>query len=102
MGFGAHLPLRNSLASLHGEPVACSTLVLAAGVAGIYCVATVPEARRQGSGGAITAAPLHIARAMGYRIGILQASESGHPVYRRLGFQEFCTLGLYLWQGADV
>ena len=28
-----------------------------------------------------------------------QASEMGFPVNRRLGFQEVCTFGLYLWPG---
>jgi hypothetical protein len=44
-------------------------------------------------------APLREARAAGYRVGTLQASEMGFPVYRRLGFQEVCTFGLYLWPG---
>jgi predicted acetyltransferase len=73
-------------------------LFLSAGVAEIYNVTCLPEARRQGIGAAITQAPLLDACAIGYRIAILQASEAGAKVYRRLGFQDFGGLSVYLWE----
>lgn len=91
-------PFWTYLAVLNGQPVATSQLFLSAGVAGIYNVTCVPEARGQGIGAAITQAPLLDARAIGYRVGILQASKLGYPVYRRLGFQDFGKMSLYLWE----
>jgi GNAT superfamily N-acetyltransferase len=89
---------RTYLALLNGKPVGTSQLFLSEGVAGIYNVTCIPEARGQGIGSAITLAPLLKARALGYRIGILQASQRGYSVYRRLGFQDFGELSLYLWE----
>jgi len=86
------------LAVLNGKPVGTSQLFLSEGAAGIYNVTCIPEARGQGIGSAVTLAPLLEARHMGYRIGILQASKEGYNVYRRLGFQDFGHLSLYLWE----
>jgi len=86
------------LALLNGKPVGTSQLFLSEGVAGIYNVTCIPEVRGQGIGSAITLAPLLKARELGYRIGILQASQRGYSAYRRLGFQDFGELSLYLWE----
>lgn len=91
-------PFRTYLALLNGKPVATSQLFLSEGVAGIYNVTCIPEARGQGIGSIITLAPLLKARKLGYRVGILQASQRGYSMYRRLGFQDFGNLSLYLWE----
>jgi hypothetical protein len=92
------LPFRSYLALLNGQPVATSQLFLSAGVAGIYNVTCIPEARGQGIGAAITLAPSMAAREMGYQVGILQASDLGARVYRRLGFQDFGKRSIFLWE----
>ena len=91
------LPFRSYLALLNGQPVGTSQLFLSAGVAGIYNVTCIPEARGQGIGAALTLAPLLHARDVEYRIGILQASCLVYRIYRRLGFQDFVQLSVYLW-----
>lgn len=101
IGFGELLPMRNFVALRGGQPVAASSLYLGVGVAGIYCVAVVEEARRQGIGAAITAAPLRAAQQLGYRYGVLGASAMGKPVYQRMGFEEYCKMGIYMWDGAS-
>lgn len=84
------------LGFLDGAPVATSALVLDSGVAGIYAVATIPEARRKGIGEIMTVMPLLEARQIGYRVGILQASSMGYPIYKRIGFKDVCKFNIYL------
>ena len=91
-------PFWTYLAMLNGQPVATSQLFLSAGVAGIYNVTCLPEVRGRGIGAAITQAPLLDAREIGYRVAILQASDMGYPVYRRLGFQDYGKMSVYLWE----
>jgi ribosomal protein S18 acetylase RimI-like enzyme len=96
-GLGFDLPLNNYVGYLSGEPVATAEMFLGAGVAGIYWVSTVPEARQRGIGSAMTWAPLRQACEMGYQIGILHSSDQGIDVYRKLGFVEKCRMGHYVW-----
>jgi GNAT superfamily N-acetyltransferase len=81
-----------------GEAVGTSALLLHAGVAGIFAVSTLPRSRGRGIGTALTLAPLLEARRRGYRVGTLQATQMGFPVYERLGFREVCCpIEMYLW-----
>jgi GNAT superfamily N-acetyltransferase len=86
------------LARLDGEPVASSALSLAAGVAGIFSVATLAGARGRGIGAAVTMAPLLAARDRGYAVGVLQASELGYAIYARMGFTEQFRYRCFSWK----
>jgi GNAT superfamily N-acetyltransferase len=99
LGFAPEREIVHFLGRLDGRPVATATLVLGGGVAGIYNVMTVPDAQRRGIGALMTVRPLLVSRARGYRLGILQSSKMGYPLYRRLGFQDYCRIGIYLWPG---
>jgi ribosomal protein S18 acetylase RimI-like enzyme len=99
LGFAPEREIVHFLGRLDGRPVATATLVLGGGVAGIYNVMTVPDAQRRGIGALMTVRPLEMARARGYRLGILQSSKLGYPLYRRLGFQDYCQIAIYLWPG---
>jgi GNAT superfamily N-acetyltransferase len=98
LGLGPHLALQRFVAYLDDRPVAMSALFLGADVAGVYEVATAKDARRQGIGAAVTLAPLRRARELGYRIGVLVASEMGAGVYAQLGFRQVCSFSLYAWE----
>jgi ribosomal protein S18 acetylase RimI-like enzyme len=79
-----------------GVIVSTSVCHLCDGLAGIYCVSTIPEQRRRGLGEHATAEALRRAAKLGYRVGILQSSEAGYPVYRKLGFADFGGVPLYV------
>jgi len=95
LGFGEQLPRHSYVGYLNGKPVANSLLLMTSGVAGLFAVSTIPEARRKGIGTLISLAPLKEARDRGYRVGVLHSSEMGYGVYRRLGFEDYCKIGLY-------
>ena len=95
LGFGEHLPRRSYVGYLNGKPVSCSLLFMASGVARIFLVATIPEARRRGIGALISLAPLKEARERGYKVGVLHSSKMGYGVYRRLGFKDYCEISAY-------
>jgi GNAT superfamily N-acetyltransferase len=97
-GKGLDLPMRYYIGYLDGKPVATSSLFLGAGVAGVYSVATLPEARGKGIGTAMTAAPLKDAREMGYRAGILEATAMGYPIYEKMGFRKLCSIDHFSWK----
>jgi predicted acetyltransferase len=54
-------------------------------------VTTIPEHRGRGLGRAVTLAAMRIGAAAGAQIAVLQSTDMGRGVYRRLGFEEFGT-----------
>jgi ribosomal protein S18 acetylase RimI-like enzyme len=96
-GFGKGMSWHHYLGWLYDEPVAIASLLFHAGVAGIYGVATIPEARRQGVGAAMTLHTLREARKQGYRVAVLSPTDMSIALYRRIGFQEYCKLLHYAW-----
>lgn len=72
-----------------GKVIAHATLHLTngpLGVAGIYSVGVVPEARGQGLGRAVMLAALRFAQARSCRYALLNSTPMGEPLYRSLGF----------------
>ena len=60
------------------RPGGCASVFLAAGVAGLYFVCTVPDARRRGIGAAISREALAGTLELGFDVGVLGSSPMGH------------------------
>jgi GNAT superfamily N-acetyltransferase len=101
-GLGFDQPVRHYLAFLDDQAVGSSTLFFGAGVAGIYNVATLPEARGKGIGTLLTHLPLLEAQQMGYLAATLQSSEMGLNLYSRMGFWKVCQIDHYIWKDAAI
>jgi GNAT superfamily N-acetyltransferase len=85
------------LGTQDGRPVGTSLVSFRGGLAGVYAVATLPEARKQGVGTAMTQAAMRVAYARGYQVATLQATAMGLNVYRRLGWQEYAPFETYIF-----
>jgi len=99
-GFGDDAPMRNYIGYVGSEAVATGSLVAAAGVGGIYNIATRANRRGRGIGRAITWTLMCEAAELGYHAAILWSTAAGLPVYRRLGFEERVRVPTYLGPGS--
>ncbi len=81
---------------LDGKPVAVSSLVMAADLAGVYAVATLPEARKRGIGTAMTLHAMAEGKIRGANTAVLQATEPGKPIYEEIGFTTIYEYEVYL------
>jgi len=76
------------LGYLNDKPVATGLLHLESGLAGIYCIATLPEARRKGLGSFLTIKLIEDSSKLGYKVVALTSSEMGYRVYSKIGFKD--------------
>jgi ribosomal protein S18 acetylase RimI-like enzyme len=77
-------------------PVSAAQVICSHGIAGVYTVGTVPEARGKGLADACTRAVTRRAFERGARVVTLQASEMGHPIYLRMGYRDLFTYTYYV------
>jgi GNAT superfamily N-acetyltransferase len=88
---------RGFLARVEGEPVAIVAIVPAAGVLGVYSLATLPKHRRHGYGEAVLRAAVEQERARtGLAHVVLQSTDAGYSLYRRLGFRDVAQFSVWL------
>ncbi len=67
-------------------PVSKAALYCGAGAAGIYGVATRPQARGQGLAGTVTLEALRAARENAYQLAVLHSTPMAENLYAKLGF----------------
>jgi ribosomal protein S18 acetylase RimI-like enzyme len=86
-------PLRFLVGYVGQQPVTAAIAYVGPDVTGIYCVATLPEARGRGYGAAVTDVAARIDPALP---AVLQASDLGYRVYERIGFTTVARYSLWL------
>lgn len=78
------------------EPVSTAAVVVGAGVAGVYNVATLPGSQGRGYGEAIMRHALEQARRQhGVETTILQSTPAGYRLYERMGYRTVTTVAVY-------
>jgi ribosomal protein S18 acetylase RimI-like enzyme len=92
-----HAPGHRYLALVDGAPVGKGYLSLAAppGIAAIYAVSVLPEARGRGIASGLTTVMLARAKELGRERVVLHSSDMAIGLYRRAGFVERCRLTVF-------
>jgi len=85
---GTSPPFAHWLGLKGGAPVATASTMVGDGVAGVYNVATKPNARGNGYATAMTRAAIRVVATHGCHAAVLQSSPHGIGLYKRLGFRE--------------
>ena len=83
------------LAWKDGVPISKIGLYKGSGSAGIYGVATKPEARGLGIASLLMNVAMQAAKDMGYQLAVLDSSPLAEKLYKRLGFVTVAPLRLY-------
>jgi ribosomal protein S18 acetylase RimI-like enzyme len=96
-GVGESKPWQHFVAFDGDRPLATTSVHVDGDLAGVYFVATMPEARGRGIGSAVTRAAMRYASDAGATRAALQSSDVGVSVYRGLGFVERCVVSAYEW-----
>ncbi len=84
------------LAYTDGRPAGIAMTIVSHGVAGIYWVGSVEEARNRGLGWTVTAAAVNAGFDLGAKIASLQASPMGESLYSAMGFERAFTYRLLM------
>jgi ribosomal protein S18 acetylase RimI-like enzyme len=80
-----------------GRPVAIIAIVATPDALGVYSLSTLPECRRSGFGEALLRAAVASEQARtGITRIVLQSTDAGYSLYRRLGFNEVAKFSVYL------
>jgi ribosomal protein S18 acetylase RimI-like enzyme len=100
-GYTNHAGLRAEnvaafIAYLGGTPVSIAMTIVTHGVAGIYWVGSLEQARGQGLGRAVTAAATNAGFELGADLASLQASPMGKPIYEEMGYETLFDYRFYM------
>jgi ribosomal protein S18 acetylase RimI-like enzyme len=88
---------RGFVAMAGGKPVAIVAIVATPDALGVYSLSTLPECRRLGYGEALLRAAVAAEQQRtGLRRVVLQSTDAGYSLYRRLGFHEVAKFSVYL------
>jgi ribosomal protein S18 acetylase RimI-like enzyme len=85
---------RGFIGYVRGRPVAMVALVRAEGALGVYSLGTLPDYRRRGYGEALLR--LALSERHEGELMVLESTEAGYPLYRKLGFREAARFSVYL------
>jgi GNAT superfamily N-acetyltransferase len=92
-----HGTYRGFVGMAGGTPVAIVALVTTGDALGVYSLSTLPDCRRMGYGEALLRAAIALEQERtGIRRLVLQSTEAGYSLYRRLGFREVARFSVYL------
>lgn len=84
------------IAYLDGTPVSIAMTIVSHGVAGIYWVGSLEQARGKGLGRAVTAAATNAGFELGTEAASLQASPMGKPIYEAMGYETLFDYRLFM------
>jgi ribosomal protein S18 acetylase RimI-like enzyme len=98
-----HAPMTGWVGYSEGLPVSIASVVIGAGVAGVYSVGTLPAFRGRGFAESLMRHALECARKeTGIETSILQSTNQGINLYLRMGYRIVTRFGIYLHEGNGV
>jgi hypothetical protein len=94
-GFGPGKKWHHYVGKSNGRIITIGSILLHAGIAGIFGVATLQDARHQGAATLLTKHLLEEIQRLEYHIAVLVPGNLSRSIYQKLGFHDFCHMHYY-------